>query len=277
MPLALCAGDLTLAGSDLLRPALEPVLAAGTGSAGRPLRLRLEGSRPGLQDLRSGKADLAVLTFAPNEPLPDTEFSLVPLAYQVVVVAVTASNPIRQLSYGQLAGLFGEKEQGNHRLWGDLGATGVWKEKSVTLNTVDSPGTLALDFFRFTVLRVPQLKPTMVVHRSLDELSSRVRGDDTCIGLFPSLPSDTSGMHVLLVSRDEKDVAFGPTPENIQSGDYPLRLPFYIVFKPERAAQLSSAVAELLGDTVAAELTKQGYVAVSANARSEALRGLGAK
>lgn len=277
MPPALLAGDFTVTGSDLLFPALEPVLASAGAATGRPVRLRLEGSHSGLQELRAGKADLAVVAFAPNEPLPETEFRLVPLAYQVVVLAVTASNPIRQLSYAQLGGLFGEKETVNHRLWGALGAPGVWQEKTVTLNTVEAPEMLALDLIRYSVLRVPQLKPTMSIHSSLEELVKRVRVDDTSLGLFPRLPSDTAGMHLLLVARDDKDVAFGPTPENIHAGDYPLRLPFYIVFKPARAAELSGVVGTLLGEKVADGLVKLGYVPVPANARLEARRTLGAK
>lgn len=277
MPLVLAAGDLTVTGSDLLRPALEPVLEQSAIGTGRVVRLRLAGSHAGLQELRAGKADLAVATFAPNEPLPETEFRLVPLAYQVVVLAVTSTNPIRQVSYAQLGGMFGEKESVNYRQWGALGGKGVWQEKPVTLNTVESPDTLALDLFRYTVLRVPQLKTTMSIHPNLDELLLRVRVDDNSIGLFPRLLPDAAGAHVLLVARDDKDVAFGPTPENIHTGDYPLRLPFYIVFKPERAAEISGVVSLLLGDEVAASLAKLGYVPVPANARREALRTLGVK
>jgi phosphate transport system substrate-binding protein len=277
MPPALFAGEITVVGSDLLRPALEPVLAPAARGSGGSLRLRLEGSHAGLQELRAGKADLAVVAFAPNEPLPDAEFRLVPLAYQVDVLVVTGNNPIRQVSYAQLGGLFGEKEPVNHRQWGALGAKGVWEDKTVTLCTVESPDSLALDLFRFTVLRVPQLKTTMSIHPNLEELQRRERVDDTSIALFPRFPTDTIGLHVLLVSRDDKDVAFGPTPENIHTGDYPIRLPFYIVFKPERATELAGVVSTLLGEPVAAELTKLGYVPVPANARREAQRTLGAK
>lgn len=275
MPLALFAGEITLVGSDLLKPALEPVLAQPPRSSAGAVRLRLEGSHAGLRELRAGKADLAVVAFAPNEPLPETEFRLVPLAYQVDVLVVTGNNPIRQVSYAQLGGLFGEKEAVNHRQWGALGAKGVWEDKTVTLSTVESPDSLALDLFRFTVLRVPQLKTTMSIHPNLDELLRRVRVDDTTIALFPCMPADTAGLHVLLVARDDKDVAFGPTPENVHTGDYPIRLPFYIVFKPERAIELAGVVGTLLGDPAAAELTKLGYVSVPANFRREALRTLG--
>jgi phosphate transport system substrate-binding protein len=277
LPLLAAAADVTLAGSDLLRPALEKPLAGLSVGAGRTVRLRLDGSRGALDSVRAGRADLAVVTFAPDEPLPDKEFRLIPLAYQVVVFAVIDSNPVRQLSYAQLGGIFGDKEPLSIRQWGGLGATGVWAEKSIALNMVDAPDSLAHDLFLHTVLTNPVLRSTIMEQTSSDELLRKVRVDDTCIGMFPRLPGDTEGVHVLMLSRDTKDVPFGPTPENINTGDYPLRLPFFIAFDPSRAAELAPAVAALLGDDAAAALEKAGFVAVPANARSATRSALGAK
>lgn len=277
MPLCAVAADVTLVGSDLLRPALEKPLAGVGVAAGRTLRLQLDGSRRGLDELRAGRADVAVVAFAPDEPPPDKEFRLIPFAYQVAVFAVNAENPVRQVSYAQLGGLFGEKESTSIRQWGGLGAKGVWAEKSVSLNIVADPDSLALDLFRHTVLNTPQLKSTILEQESVDELVRKVRTDDTCIGLFPRRPAETGGLQVLLIARDEKDVPFGPSAENIHAGDYALRLPFYVAFSPVRAAELAPVVALLLGDDTAAALEKGGYVAVPANARAELKRTLGAK
>lgn len=277
LPLCATAADVTLAGSDLLRPALEKPLAGTSVGAGRTLRLRLAGSRSGLDDLRAGRADLAVVVFAPDEPPPDKEFRLIPLAYQVAVFAVNDDNPVRQVSFAQLGGMYGEKESTSFRKWGGLGAKGVWAEKSISLNIVEDPDSLSLDLFRHTVLNTPQLKTTILEQPSVEELLRKVRTDDTCIGLFPRRLADAAGVHVLLIARDEKDVPFGPTPANIHTGDYPLRLPFFIAFNPLRAGELAPVAATLLSDDTAAALEKSGFVAVPANGRAEARRQLGAK
>jgi phosphate transport system substrate-binding protein len=271
------AADVRLSGSDLLRPALVKTLSGVALGPDRVLRLELDGSRQAMEAMRAGRADIAVVAFAPDEVLPEGEFRLIPLAYQVVTFAVNDANPVRQASYAQLGGIWGEKEPLRFRQWGDLGATGVWALKPISLNMVDAPESLAGDVFRYTVLTNPSFSTTVFKLPTVDELRLKVLIDDNCIGMFPGVLHDTAGLHVLLVSRDAKDVPFGPTPENIHSGDYPIRLPFYIAFDASRAQRLGAVLEALLGDEVAAALDGAGFVAVPANARRGALRSVGAK
>ncbi len=275
LSLPVAARDLTIAGSDLARAALEPAVAGVVVGEGGVVRLEMDGSRAGLEALRADRADLAVLVFSPQQPLPEMEFRLVPLAYQVAVFAVNAANPARQLTFGQLAGIFGENEPTRHRQWGSLGLQGVWAEKSITPNIVSMRETLTLELFKNTALQVPQLGTTVTVHSNVAEMLRRVQIDDMTIGLFPYPPGETRSIHVLLIARSEREVPFGPTPENVHNGDYPLRLPFYLAFKPERAAELAPLLGVLLGDETAAALAKGGFFPVPANARLELRRGLG--
>ena len=90
-------------------------------------------------------------------------------------------------------------------------------------------------------------------------------------------PADAAGVHLLLVSRRDNEAAFSPTPENIHAGDYPLRLPFCIVFRPEKTAVLLPMLRFLLGDEVAANLAAAEFVPVPANARKQVLRDLAAR
>ena len=277
LPLFTSATEVTLVGSDLLQAALEKPLAGANAGAGRALRLRLDGSLGALDAVRAGRADLAVVAVASIEGAPESGMRLIPLAYQVAVVAVNAGNPLRQMSLDQLGGVFGDKEPTDHRQWGSLGLTNEWAEKSIVANFVEDSNSLALDLFRQTVLHVPELKSTVALQPSYQELLRRVRVDETCIGLFPRPLLDAEGVQVLLIARSDRDVPFGPTAENIHNGDYPLRLPFFIAFKAERAVELAPVVARLLGDEVAAALEQAGFVAVPGNARFNLRRELGAK
>jgi phosphate transport system substrate-binding protein len=275
LPIAAAAADVTLAGSDLLRPVLEPLLAGRAMEDGRTIRVNLAGSRIGLEDLRARRADLVVAVFAPDEPLPDKEFQLVPLAYQIVVFAVNRSNPVRSATLAQLGGVFGDREPLNLRQWGDLGGKGMWAERRIALNCVADPDSVGLDLFRNTALTKPQLRTTIVELPNADELVRKLRVDDNCIGLFLRPLPESAGVNVLSVARTPKDVPFGPTPGNVHTGDYPLRLPFYVAVDRERAAELRSTLFFLLGDETAGVLEKAGFVAVPANARTESRRSLG--
>lgn len=268
VPLCGRSADLTVVGSDLLQSAMVHVLDDGQIGG---VRLRLEGSRSGLDDLRSGRADFAVVAFSPDELLPEKEFRLIPLAYQVAIVAVSESNPIRQLSFSQLGGVFGEKEPTNHRQWGTLGGKDVWELKSISPSLVDDSSSLVVDLFKAKVLHSPVFKVTINVFTDADELLRKVRIDDTSIALFSRPVPDERGVHVLLVAQHDDDVAFGPTPENVSTGDYALRLPFYLVFKPERARELKPWIVALLGDPVAAVLSDNGFMPAPRNLRTEAV------
>ncbi len=271
------AADVTLGGSDLLRPALEPAWGGRALADGRLLRVELAGSRAGLDAVRAGHCDLAIVVFAPEEALPEKDFQLLPLAYQVVVFAVNPQNPVRSATLAQLAGAFGDREPLNLRRWGDLGAQGAWAEKRISLNCVDDPASVGIDIFRHAALSKPQLRTTIVEQADPDELVHKLRVDDNCIGLFlRPLPPD-AGVNVLLVARtaDAKDVPFGPTPENVHTGDYPLRLPFYVAFDRTRIAELRPVLAQLYGDEAAQVLEQAGFVPVPANARTEIRRSLG--
>ena len=273
------AAEVTLVGSDLLRSALEKPLAGAKVDETRVLRLRLDGSLGALAEVRAGRADLAVVAIASSEAPPDSGLRLIPLAYQVGVVAVNAANPLRQMSLDQLAGVFGDKEPTDHRQWGSLGLANEWAEKSIVPNLFVDTDSLALEFFRQTILHVPEFKPTVAQQPSSDELLRRVRVDETCIGMFPRplAAADAAGVQVLRIARSDRDVPFGPTPENVHTGDYPLRLPFFVVLAPERAGELAPVLDRLLGDEVAAALEQAGFVAVPAAARLHLRRELGAK
>lgn len=268
------AAERVVVGSDLLAPALEDAITAG---ALPDSQLALTGSRSGLDELRAGKADLAVVTFAPDENLPDKEFRLVPLGYQVAVFVVTATNPIERLSFSQLGGIFGEKEPTNHRQWGSLGGKGVWELKSISVKLVDDPGSLAVDLFTATVLHSPTLKRTIRIGTDRDEMLRSARVDDTCILFLPCPLAESDGVKILPVAKRDDDVAFGPTPENIYAGDYPLRLPFYLAFKPEKTHELESTLRDVLGAGVAEALARHGFMPAPANVRGEAAASLAAR
>ncbi len=277
LPFGTPAAEVKIVGSDLLRSALEKPLAGAKVDDARVLRLRLDGSLGALDEVRAGRADLAVVAIASNEAPPEGAVRLIPLAYQVAVVAVNDENPLRQMSLEQLGGVFGDKEPTDHRQWGSLGLTNAWAEKSIVANLVADPDSLALDLFRHAVLHVPELKPTVAQQPSFDELLRRVRVDETCIGMLPRPLTDSDGVRVLLIARSDRDVPFGPTAENVHNGDYPLRLPFFIALKAERAVELAPVLERLLGDEVATALEQAGFVAVPAAARLHARRELGTK
>lgn len=240
--------EVRVVGSDLFGPKFSAALTAHAKRNELDLTLALAGSRVGLEQLKNGQADLGVVVFAPGEQPPGPPFVSLPVAYHTTVVVVPASVPVTQITFGQLNAIYGDDAQSGVRRWNDLGVTGEWAHRNILPNIPGPGGGITFDLFRYTVLTAPKLKPTVSVQAGLAETLTRIRGEEGGMAILPLLPPEQPRLKTLLVARDAKEVAFGPTPENIHSGDYPIRLPVYVVFRKEDAKRMQPTLRYLLSE-----------------------------
>jgi ABC-type phosphate transport system substrate-binding protein len=241
-------GDVRVVGSDLLGKDFGDALTAYSKRSDLGITLRMEGSRAGLEQLQAGLGDLGVVMLSPGEKKPEAPYVALPVAYHTAVVVVPSSLPLTQITFTQLNAIFGDEAQSGLRRWSDLGVTGPWAQRNILPNMLGPSGGLSYDLFRYTALRAPALKPTVGVQSTLAESLARIRGDEGGVAVLPVLPAAQKSLKALLVARGPQDVAFGPTPDNIHSGDYPIRLPVYLVFRKDAAKRLQTTLRYLLSE-----------------------------
>lgn len=249
--LSLCASvfaEVRVVGSDLLGKDFASGIAAYSKRNDLGLRLSMQGSRAGLEQLKAGLADIGIVVFSPEEKQPGAPFVVLPVAYQTAVVVVPSSMPLSQITFAQLNTIYGDEAQVGLRRWNDFGVTGEWATRNVLPNILGPSGGLSYDLFRYTVLSTPTLRPTVGVQSTLSESLTRIRGDEGGMAVLPLLPSGQTRLKTLLVARGPQDVAFGPTADNIHSGDYPIRLPMYLVFRKDAAKRLQTTLRYLLSE-----------------------------
>jgi phosphate transport system substrate-binding protein len=241
--------DLTVVGSDLMGKDFATGLTALAGRAKLTVRLDLVGSRAGLDQLRAGQADLALLLFSGEESPPTTPWVARPVAYHTAVVVVPASLPLAQVSYAQLRDLFSDSEGApTYVRWSDLGVTDpAWAGEKILLLMSGSGGGLSYDLFRHTVLVSPGLRPTVRVDLDGPSALKHTAVAEGGLAIVPSLPAGQDQLRLVPVARGLHDVAFLPTPENIHTGDYPIRLPLYVVFRAEAKARVLPLLRILYG------------------------------
>ena len=100
------APEVVISGSELLEPVLAPIAARHNAHAARPVRLQLQGSRPGVRDLDAGRAAAALLVAAPGEDWSRAEGRRArPFAAQIVVVVVPEANAVRSFWLYSAAGM----------------------------------------------------------------------------------------------------------------------------------------------------------------------------
>jgi phosphate transport system substrate-binding protein len=240
--------EVRIVGSDLLGKEFEASITDYSKRNELGLSLNLDGSRSGLERLQAGTADLGLVMLSPGEKPPEAPFVALPVAYQTAVVVVPSSVPLTQVTFVQLNKIFGDIAQSGLRRWGDLGVTGEWTHRNLLPNILGPSGGLSYDLFRYTVLSSPALRPTVGVQTSLAESITRIRGDEGGMAVLPLLPENQPRLKTLLVARGPQDVAFGPTPDNVHSGDYPIRLPVYLVFRKDAVKSLQPILRYLLSE-----------------------------
>jgi phosphate transport system substrate-binding protein len=259
-PVVSLLAEVKITGSDLLGKEFVAALSEYSQRNDLGLEVKLEGSRDGLERLESKRADIGLMVFALGEKPPGAPFVALPVAYHTAVVVVPASLPLTQITYGQLNAIYGDDAQATVKRWSDLGVVGEWANRNV-LPTITGPDDAGItyDLFRNTVLTAPNLRPTVGVESSAEASLRRISGEEGGMAIMPALPSGQAKLKALLVARGGQEVAFGATPDNLQSGDYPIRLPVYLVFRKEEVKRLQLTLRYLLSED-AVPLWEKGHV-----------------
>lgn len=235
----LAHGQTRIGGSDLLEPHFADALTEYAESRDLSLSADFAGSYPGIEGLKRGELDMAVIAVPVGGEMPDESYRAVKIASKVLAVAVPADNPLNQITLEQLGAIFGSAEGTVIGRWGELGLSGEWASRSIVARTVSrAEHTLTLDLFRHQVLESRALKGNVAEASDLESIRRSFQEDGSGIALLDRVPSDQNGMKILPIARSQTDFAHGPTPEAVANENYPLYLPLYLVFSPEKAAEL---------------------------------------
>ncbi len=268
------AADLRIVGSDLLGLEFFKAIYAFAGAEDIRISLALDGSRPGLDQLKAGRAELALLTLPSGEGIDTAIFEDMPLGWHCVVVLVPSSAPLERVNFFELAAIFGADGPVSYNRWGDLGPAGEWAGSAISPLVPTAGQNLTGEIFRHTVLRGRVIKPHVGHYTSAVDLSRRLAGDSRAIALSPTFPAGGKGIKLLGVAVRANTPAILPTPERLLSGDYPLGLPLRVVFRREANGSVRTILRFLLSDSVAFIFERAGLVPVPSAARRQRLLAL---
>jgi ABC-type phosphate transport system substrate-binding protein len=271
---AVFPAELRVVGTDLLGVEFSKALYDYAGRHDLVLALALDGSRPGLDQLKAGRADLALLVLPPDEEDAAAAFEAATLAYHRVVVLVPPASPVAQVSLDQLAGIFGVGGPVSYSRWGELGLAGAWSGVAIAPMAPEAGVGIAAEYFRHVVLRGRDFKSNVDRFDSPVDLALRLAGESRAMALASAPPSKAGVARIVPVTMRADKPSFLPTPENLRSGDYPLRLPLRVFFRRESAAALRPLWRFLLSDELAPLLERAGVVPLPAAARQQQMLAL---
>ncbi len=234
---ALC-GNIRVTISDLFPASLAEELSAEFVALEVEARVNRGGSMLTMDALRAGQIDAAIIAL-PDENVPEGPFVAQACAYQVITILVHESNPVQQVSLDQLRMIYAEG--GAIDEWGRLGGTGTWSARRITPNAVRMPENVGLEVFRFHVLQEAPMRAATRYRSSIRAALAEVSDDNTAIAILPA-PRPDARARTLSVSFDAESPAYSPTPDNVMFGDYPLRLPFFLIHREDLDTAQARAV-----------------------------------
>jgi phosphate transport system substrate-binding protein len=196
----------------------------------------------------------------------------------MLAVFVHKDNPIASLSLKQLDGIFSKTRNSGSEdfaTWGDLGLTGEWKDRPISLYGRNSAsGTYG--FFKEHALGKGDFKDTVKEQPGSSTVVQAVASDRYAIG-YSGIGYKTADVRAVSISKTTKPVE--ATPANAYTGEYPLSrfLILYVNKKPNedldplRKEFLSYVLSKQGQETV----VKDGYYPITAALRAEAAKAAG--
>jgi phosphate transport system substrate-binding protein len=240
-----------------------PALAKGTATFG-PM------SRP----MKSAEKD----TFEKEVGYKPTEL---PASIDMLAVFVHKDNPVKSLSLQQIDAIFSKTRKGGYEkdvtTWGDLGLTGEWAAKPISLYGRDSAsGTYV--YFQEHALFKGEFKGSVNEAPGASNVVNSVAQDKFGIG-YSGIGAATSDVRAVPIAGDAKSEAVAPVLQNAYSGDYPLSRYLYLYVNHKPGTPLDPLRREFVRYVFSREgqevVVKAGFYPVTSDIAEKALKAVG--
>jgi len=209
--------------------------------------------------------------------------TMLPTGIDMLAVYVHKDNPIKGMSLQQVDAVFSKNRTGGFAtditLWGQLGLTGEWADKPISLYGRNSAsGTYG--FFKENALFKGDYKDSVKEQPGSSSVVQGVASDKFAIG-YSGIGYKTADVNAVALSNREGQPHVGALAENAYNGEYPLArfLIVYVNHKP--GSQLDPVRREFIRYVFSRQgqedVVKDGYYPVPNAIASETLSALGIK
>jgi phosphate transport system substrate-binding protein len=240
-----------------------------------------KGSGTAVPALIAGTAQLGPMSRAMKETEIDkfeSKFGYKPTAIRTSVdalaVFVNKDNPVKSLSFAQLDALYSKsRRRGGSavRTWGDLGLTGEWASKPVSLYGRNSAsGTYG--FFREHVMQNGDYRDEVKEQPGSASVVLSVTEDRYGIG-YSGIGYATAGVRAVPLCEKDGGTPAEATAANAYSGAYPLARYLFIIVNRDPGKSMDPLTREFVRLVLSKEgqeiVIKDGYFPVPAAVASE--------
>jgi phosphate transport system substrate-binding protein len=186
------------------------------------------------------------------------------VALDGIAIYVNKDNPIKQLTFKQIDGIFSttRKRGGKDiKTWGDLGLTGEWAAKPISVFGRNSAsGTYG--YFKEHALAKGDFKNNVKEQPGSSSVVQGVAEDKYAIG-YSGVGYTTSGVKTLPLSEGDAGPFYGESYENVLARKYPLSRYLYVYVNKAPGKPLDPLVKEFAGFVLSKEgqenVVKDGF------------------
>ncbi|MBI5433129.1 MAG: PstS family phosphate ABC transporter substrate-binding protein [Planctomycetes bacterium] len=205
----------------------------------------------------------------------------VPVAVDALGVFVHKDNPIQALTLQQIDAVFSKTRKAGHEkdvvTWGDLGLTGEWTAKPISLYGRNSAsGTYG--YFKEHALWKGDFKDTVKEQPGSSSVIQGVASDKYAIG-YSGIGYLTADVRAVPVAPDAKSAAVAADAAHAYSGEYPLARMLFVYVNCKPGSQLDPLRREFLRYVLSQQgqqvVVKDGYFPVTARIAEGALKSIG--
>ncbi len=283
------SGSVKSVGSDTMND-LMTLWSEGFRTLYPSVRIEIEGkgSSTAMPALIAGTA-----TFGPMSRDPKTSEldpfekkfgykpTLLPAAIDMLAVYVNKDNPIHGLTLAQVDAIYSLHRKGGHSkdiaTWGDLGLTGEWKNRSISLYGRNAAsGTNG--YFKEHALFGGDYKGSVKELPGSSSVVQAVAGDKYAIG-YSGIGYITAGVRAVPLAEDKGLPFVAAEGQNAYSGEYPLARLLLIAVNYKPGSELDPLRREfvryLYSRQGQSSAIKAGYFPVSATIARKSMTAVG--
>lgn len=207
----------------------------------------------------------------------------IPTSIDMLAVYVHKDNPIANLTLQQVDAIFSKtRKSGTEKditTWGDLGLTGDWADKPISLYGRNSAsGTYG--YFKEIALFKGDYKDSVKEQPGSSSVVQGVAADKYAMG-YSGIGYMTADVRAVPLAKDAKSTPISATPENAYSGQYPLARFLYVYANYKPGTQIDPLRREFIRYMLSKEgqedVVKDGYYPLTGKQVDEALKLVGLK
>lgn len=249
-----------------------------------------KGSSTAPPALIEGTANFGPMSRAMKEKEIDEfkkKFGYAPLALEtsidMLAVYVHKDNPLKSLTMQQVDAIFSSTRKGGEakdiRTWGELGLTGEWADKPISLYGRNSAsGTYG--FFKEQALFKGDFKDSVKEQPGSSAVVQGIAQDKYAMG-YSGIGYMTVDVRAVALAAGAGEEAVGATPDNAYSGDYPLSRYLYVYINKKPGEALDPLRREFVRYIFSQEgqkdVVKDGYYPITLRTAQKNLADAGIK